>query len=71
MKEAKHIYFVRTFERFKYDIKQTWSTILRRLYIVKRRNDFQVYSLTMVKCYEIQLKSPIRLINISKILVHH
>ena len=33
-------------------------------YIAKRRNPFQVYSLILVNCYEIQLKSPIRLINI-------
>ena len=64
IKEAKRIYFVRTFERFKYDIKQTWSTINETLHR-KKRNPFQVYSLTTVKCYGIQLKSPTRLINIS------
>ena len=69
IKEAKRNYFVRTFERFKYDIKQLGLPFMRH-YIVKRRNPFQVYSLTMVKCYGIQLKSPTRLINISWILVH-
>ena len=50
IKEAKRIYFLRTFERFKYDIKQTWSTIDETLHRNKR-NLFQVYFLTMVKCY--------------------
>ena len=43
----------------------TDSLNLMRHYIVKRRNPFQVYSLTMVKCYGIQFKSPTLLINIS------
>ena len=36
IKEAKGIYFVRTFERFKYDIKQTWSTINETLHRKKK-----------------------------------
>ena len=37
IKEAKRIYFVRTFKRFKYDIKQTWSTINETLHRKKKK----------------------------------
>ena len=38
IKEAKRIYFVRTFERFKYDIKQTCSTINETLHCKKKKS---------------------------------
>ena len=44
IKEAKHIYFVRTFERFKYDIKQTWSTINETLHRKKKKSLPSVFS---------------------------
>ena len=44
IKEAKRIYFVRTFERFKYDIKQTWSTINETLQRKKKKSLPSVFS---------------------------
>ena len=44
IKEAKRIYFVRTFERFKYDIKQTWSTINETLHRKKKKSFPSVFS---------------------------
>ena len=44
IKEAKRIYFVRTFERFKYDIKQTWSTINETLHRKKKKSLSSVFS---------------------------
>ena len=44
IKEAKRIYFVRTFERFKYDIKQTWSTINETLHRKKKKSLPSVFS---------------------------
>ena len=38
------IYFVRTFERFKYDIKQTWSTINETLHRKKKKSLPSVFS---------------------------
>ena len=43
-KEAKRIYVVKTFERFKYDIKQTWSTINETLHRKKKRSLPNVFS---------------------------
>ena len=43
-KEAKHIYFVRTFEKFKYDIKQTWSTFNETLHRKKKKSLPSVFS---------------------------
>ena len=44
IKETKRIYFVRTFERFKYDIKQTWSTINETLHRKKKKSLPSVFS---------------------------
>ena len=44
IKEAKRIYFVRTFERFKYDIKQTCSTINETLHCKKKKSLLSVFS---------------------------
>ena len=44
IKEAKSIYFERTFERFKYNIKQTWSTIIETLHRKKKKSLPSVFS---------------------------
>ena len=44
IKEATRIYFLRTFERFKYDIKQTWSTINETLHREKKKSLPSVFS---------------------------
>ena len=44
IKEAKRIYFVRTFEGIKYDIKQTWSVINETLHRKKKKSLPSVFS---------------------------
>ena len=44
IKEAKRICFVKTFERLKYGIKQTWSTINETLHRKKKKSIPSVFS---------------------------
>ena len=44
IKEAKQIYYLRSFEKFKYDIKQTWSVINETLHRKKKKSLPRVYS---------------------------
>ena len=44
IKEAKQIYYLRSFEKFKHDIKQTWSTIDERLHRKRKNSLPRVFS---------------------------
>ena len=42
--EAKQIYYLRSFEKFKHDIKQTWSIIDETLHRKKKKSLARVFS---------------------------
>ena len=44
IKEAKQIYYLRSFEKFKHDIKQTWSIINETLHRKKKKSLPRVFS---------------------------
>ena len=44
IKEAKQIYYLRSFEKFKHDIKQTWSIIDETLHCKRKNSLPRVFS---------------------------
>ena len=49
IKDAKRLYFQRIFEKFKHNIKNTWSTINEKLQRKKKKKHPAISSIMMVK----------------------
>ena len=60
IKEAKQIYYLRNFEKFKHDIKQTWSIINETLHRKKKNSLPRVFSHSGRL-----LKEPVEIANVS------
>ena len=43
IKDAKRLYFQRIFEKFKHDIKKTWSTINEKLQRKKKKTSSNIF----------------------------